>query len=703
MKPHLADDKKSDPGVGKSRAEHAVDERKMSLDQRPAFSTRTYLLALVLALVIPSLLFTGYVLTRYADAERSRIEQQATDEARNLAAAVDLRVSGLIEALRVLAGSSNLDEPDVSQFHRRAVEMRDIVGRNIVLRDMSGQQIVNARVPLGEPLPSLKLPADASAAEERQTVVSNVFASPVGQQNIVSIITPIVRGQKTKYLLSMAMELTDVRLLLAEVSMPDRHIGAILDAQGVFVARTKDHETYAGKPAQFVPTRPVGVANAVDVDGQPVLTAWTTSSITGWTVTSSVPRNDVDTPLMEAFAALAGMGIVTLLSSTALAWGVGDRISSSLRSLAAAGADLGARKRTNPIHTPVLEVNEIGEALREAGERLNDYEDRLEKALWAAGMFSFEWNRHDDAIVRSASAAALMGVSGDAPELHSRSAFRARIHPQDQERFTRTSMEVTRQHPDYRIEYRYIRPSGETMWFETSGYAEFDANGEPLRVTGFTADVTARKQSEMRQALLVRELHHRVKNNLATVLAVANLSGRNAASLEEYKRKLRDRIQSMARSHTLLTENAFQRAQMSRILANELEAYADSSGDRITLEGPEIDLSAEVAVSLGMAFHELATNAGKYGSLSVDGGRLSVVWSMTQGETGRRLHINWRESGGPPVSPPTRTGFGSRLLDNVIGGQLRGRVQMRFEPDGMVAEIEAALDQPDYAARANPE
>ena len=141
---------------------------KINTDNAPAFKTRTYLLALVLALVIPSLLFTGYVLMRYADAERARIEAQAEDEARNLAAAVDLRVSGLIEGLRMLAGSGNLDETDLSQFHRRAAEMREIVGHNIVLRDVSGQQIVNARVPWGQPLPGMNLPADERAAETKR-------------------------------------------------------------------------------------------------------------------------------------------------------------------------------------------------------------------------------------------------------------------------------------------------------------------------------------------------------------------------------------------------------------------------------------------------------------------------------------------------------------------------------------------------------
>ena len=137
--------------------------------------------------------------------------------------------------------------------------------------------------------------------------------------------------------------------------------------------------------------------------------------------------------------------------------------------------------------------------------------------------------------------------------------------------------------------------------------------------------------------------------------------------------------------------------------ANELEAYADTTGERIYLDGPEIELPSEVAVSLGMAFHELATNAGKYGSLSVESGRLSVAWRITEGESGRRLNLTWRESDGPAVTAPTRTGFGSRLLDNVITGQLHGRVSINFAPEGLTAKIEAALDLSDYATRSNPQ
>ena len=174
------------------------------------------------------------------------------------------------------------------------------------------------------------------------------------------------------------------------------------------------------------------------------------------------------------------------------------------------------------------------------------------------------------------------------------------------------------------------------------------------------------------------------------------MSGRDAVSVEDYKTKLRARIQSMARSHSLLNENSFRSAFLRTLLLDELEPYAQGDRDRIAIEGPDVDLPPEAALALGMAMHELATNAGKYGSLSCERGRLDVRWEVLtecEGEAERRrLRIVWRESEGPPVVRPQRKGFGSRLLESVIGEQLKGRVELRFEPDGLVAVIEASLD-----------
>jgi two-component sensor histidine kinase len=308
-------------------------------------------------------------------------------------------------------------------------------------------------------------------------------------------------------------------------------------------------------------------------------------------------------------------------------------------------------------------------------------------------MYAFEWSGESRAIVRSASSNLVLGETRNDMRDGLRGELVARIHPADQPMFQRALRGVAPDKPAYCVEYRYIRPDGETIWLQTSGVGEFGPSGQQLRVTGFTRDITARKQAEIRQSLLVRELHHRVKNNLATVLALANLSARNATSVEDYKTKLRARIHSMARSHALLNEAPFRTAYLRNVLQDELEPYAQGSIDRIRIEGPDVDLPAEAALALAMAVHELATNAGKYGALSTEKGRVDVRWERLEAQGRSRLRLHWRESGGPPVTPPARKGFGSRLLESVIGDQLKGRVQIDYRPEGLVVEIEASLDR----------
>lgn len=668
-----------------------------------AWRLRAYLATLVLALVVPGLLFTGFLLDRYAKAERARMEQQVQERASNIAAAVDRRIGGLIEALRVLAMSS-LDEGGVEAFHRRAVEARDIVGRNIVLREASGQQVANARVAWGAPLPRLRLPSDERARTERRTVVSEVFQSPLSGERMVAIVTPIFEGADARYLLSLSIDLVDTATLLTDVKMPEDQVAAIFDRTGVVVARSRDHARFAGQTALLPPEESrTGVRLSNNLDGEPAIVAWSRSSLTGWYVAASAPRSAIDTPVRAAWSALAAIGAVTLLISIIVAWVLSKRISGALKSLAAAGLELGARRRAPRVHTQLVEANAIGDALRVAGERLEDYEGRLEKAFCVARMFSFEWTAGQDDIIRSSSAADLLGMAREAAQRGTRADYRARVYPEDAGSFDRASEALTPAKPTYRIEYRYLRPDGDVCWFESSGHGEFDGAGALTRVTGFTIDVTARKQAQIRQDLLVRELHHRVKNNLATVLAVANLSGRNAVDIEDYKRRLRARIQSMARSHTLLTENAFQRAPLRDVLRNELEAYADAGEERARLEGPDVEVSAEAAIGLGMAFHELATNAGKYGALSSETGRLHVTWRFEDNVDEKVLRVLWTESGGPAVTAPTRVGFGTRLLENVIGGQLGGRVELRYLPEGLNVEIVAPLERyttPDVLATA---
>ncbi|WP_176222850.1 PAS domain S-box protein [Aurantimonas sp. 22II-16-19i] len=204
-------------------------------------------------------------------------------------------------------------------------------------------------------------------------------------------------------------------------------------------------------------------------------------------------------------------------------------------------------------------------------------------------------------------------------------------------------------------------------------------------------DISREKAAKERQALLIGELHHRVKNTLTTVQSVMNFTLRTSDSMEAFRQGMTGRISSLARSHTLLTDNEWAGADLQKIIRAELEPYDD--GKRLTLDGAIFHLPVDVAVPLAMAVHELTTNAVKYGALSVPDGRLTVGWKTERTESSTMLHLEWVESNGPPVTPPARRGFGSTLLERVLGGQLGGTVEVNYPPEGARVRIQAVISQ----------
>jgi two-component sensor histidine kinase len=201
-----------------------------------------------------------------------------------------------------------------------------------------------------------------------------------------------------------------------------------------------------------------------------------------------------------------------------------------------------------------------------------------------------------------------------------------------------------------------------------------------------------RQQAEESQTLMVRELHHRVKNTLATVQAVVSSTARTAQTIAEFREAVTDRIGSLAKTHTLLVNNAWGGAALQDILWAELAPY-ETGQDRVRLRGPELHVPDDVALAFGMAVHELTTNAAKYGSLSLPTGRLDVTWSVHGHGAERRLLLEWKETDGPPVQPPQRRGFGSMLLERVLGRQLQGDVRIEYLPQGLQVRVDAPLPQ----------
>lgn len=199
------------------------------------------------------------------------------------------------------------------------------------------------------------------------------------------------------------------------------------------------------------------------------------------------------------------------------------------------------------------------------------------------------------------------------------------------------------------------------------------------------------RQIEKRQTLLVRELHHRVKNTLATVQALVGATGRSTGSFEAFYRSFSSRITSLAKTHTLLTEDYWQTAPLREIVLNELKPFAESRQPRFMLLGPPVELAADLAVPVGMALHELTTNAVRYGALSVPAGYVEVRWNVNEIEGARKLHLEWREFGGPPVNKPQHQGFGSTLLQRVLPMQCHAEVEVRYDPEGLRFRMDAPL------------
>ena len=209
-----------------------------------------------------------------------------------------------------------------------------------------------------------------------------------------------------------------------------------------------------------------------------------------------------------------------------------------------------------------------------------------------------------------------------------------------------------------------------------------DSHGNIVGAINCFQDVTERKRSEAKIVDLAREAEHRTKNILATVLATVRLS--HSDTSDDLKQLIEGRINALAKVHTLFVQSRWTGAELHSLVAQELLPYCGKREGRVRIDGPAVMLEPSTAQAIAISLHELATNAAKYGSLSTADGRVEIVWSRT---ADGRLSLRWIESGGPPVTPPTHRGFGTRIMENIIGGQLRGEVRFDWRDHGLTCEI----------------
>jgi two-component sensor histidine kinase len=203
--------------------------------------------------------------------------------------------------------------------------------------------------------------------------------------------------------------------------------------------------------------------------------------------------------------------------------------------------------------------------------------------------------------------------------------------------------------------------------------------------------LAAASEAERRRAVLIRELHHRVRNMLALLSGMLTVTAKSRGEDKPFRRIFSQRIASLSATHALLTDDYWQTARVRALLENELSPLAPDLRGRFSFEGPTIDLAADLAVPLGMAFHELVANAVEHGNLAKGGGRVTVVWDLVHADGKRLIELAWREEGGPEVVAPTRRGVGLEMLQQVLRMQARAETNVEFLPGGLQFRMRAPL------------
>jgi PAS domain S-box-containing protein len=702
-----------DLAARRPRAGGAID-RLLTRFRRHGLSTRVYLVALVVALLGPGLVFTAVLLDRYARSERARFESDARESVRGIATAVDRDIAGLIGTLRTLAIAGQLrGGVDLEAFRRQASLVRGYTGLDVVLRRADGQELVNTHEAPGTALKQAPRPYDARVIAERRPIVSGAFA-PSGdpRSTVYAVAVPVVTapeiGPATTLVLAFEIPAARLRDLVRGELRPGWTAG-IADAGGTVLARSDGHEDAVGRPSTpgfaqglTLPGKAAETWIGADRTGRDALYGGTRTRLTDWVVGASLHQTVVEGPLMRWLAAFAGFGILALALSSWIATRLWSYVQAPLRTYAAAAGNLARGEPMPKVATPLREVRRLGQGLeaasaalsagmrqrdaaltelRESEARFRHMADSAPALIWmtdADGAISFANLHYDHIFGRPAEE--MLGAG-----------WRAIVHPDDLAEVEARFGEAFARRAPLRLEIRVVDRDGATRWLRCEGVPRLDDHGGFLGYTGCNVDVTDAKIAGEHQTLLIHELNHRVKNTLATVQSIAmqSLRGLKGPQADAARAAFEARLLALARAHDVLTRQSWESADLDEVVADAV-APLDGTRTRFAIAGPPVRLPPRMALSIAMALHELGTNAVKYGALSNAAGRVAVAWTI---EADARLHLTWTERGGPPVEAPESRGFGSRLIERNLARELAGSVSLGFAREGVTCVIDAPLRQ----------
>jgi PAS domain S-box-containing protein len=666
-------------------------------DERPrrAHSASVHLIYLALIVAVPLLLLIGALLWRSVVLERSQLERRILQVQDALVSDLDRDIDHQVTILQTLSISPDLLAEDWPTFYGQAKTGLQGKGYLIVV-DTDGHQLVNTYVPYGE---APTTTGDPETLRRMRTtgrpVVSDLFTSLVARQPVYNVSIPIMRGGELRFVMSIGLLPRDLRAILEGQSLDPRWVTTIWDSKGMILANSRDQGRLVGTAvAPELRTLPIGqIARVKNVDGEDAFAVVGKGGWSEWRVAVAYPAALIDGQVRNSLLLWGATILFVAGLVVAFAWLFGRDLTGPLQAATAAAAALGRGEKFAVRNSRITEINAVNAALvhakrevEESSAALRRSEEQLRTAAEAAEFGAHEYDATTDRTRRSPQFLRILGA-----EAHEQTAtFEAGlafVHPDDREATKRRKRAILKGgEARYEIEYRIRRRDGEVRWVMDRGQVTRDPlSGKALRVVGVLLDITSMKAAEQQQRLLLEELNHRVKNTLSIVQAIAQQTLRSAGDPQDFAKAFEERLGTLARAHNLLTRDSWRGAPLGELVRTALAPF---TADRrlVDIEGPAVIIPPAATVTLSLMLHELATNAAKYGALSRMDGSLAIRWTVEDKGSAAVVHLQWIEANGPAVAPPTRTGFGTRLL-SAGARQFGGRIDVEYAPGGVRCDL----------------
>ena len=702
-------------------ADEGNRRERLSVLNQPR-SLAWHLVMFGIALCVPVVIIAGISLWNLADTERHRIETEGLQMSRELSGDVDRKIDSLSEILQVVAVSSALEQGDFRAFKTELDAIGLRTGLSLLLRRGSGAPLIVAGGAMADPgaLPNpaeiAKLKAASTPDSNRRPILSELRDGPsaaFSEQNgkFVTLRLPLWPARSASPDQDYEIEL-DIPVSVFRRVLLDNYDGndlvSIIDGNNRILARTGDHELYVGRTATAdLIANTTGVEGTwigTALDGRRVFGAYVRGVRSGWRVAIGINRRQLGLPFQQSILLFVVISVVLVGLAVTLALLIGKRLTSAMKALTSSAAAVDRGEVTRFTETPVTEVNQVGAELANSSATLLRQTDAL--AANAARLKAiYETDPVGILVAEAPSGRIIEGNHATStifryPIIQSKSV-------EDYDQWIAFHADGSRveshEHPLFRVikgaedrpelECHALRGDGTKVWIKIIGAPIRDQSNTLTGALVAIVDIDDAKRAEDDQRLMNRELHHRVKNTLATVLAITNLTTRSTTNIASFRKSFADRILSLSRTHTLLIENSWSEIPLRELVEGELEPYIDHNSLQVSIEGEDLALPSDTALALGMAFHELTTNAVKYGALSQETGALTIAWTIEQAEAEDRLpgsgtvRLSWVERGGPAVAEPDNKGFGSQLLQQILARQLKGEVRMNFQPEGLEVHI----------------